>query len=199
MRARFCRMLVCLLGVFLSVSCFSDAPFRTKRVRPRPGARCRRSRGPGRLSFTLNTETQVTLRTVSDASGVFIFSPLTPGAYQVTVTAAGFSNWVESGMVLEVGEKNELSPVLKIGPVLETVSVTAVAEELKVSDSDLSTVTESALVANIPLDVRNPFQEVNFTPGVTQSSSLSAGTNSIPRAPPIPSTSMARRPVSLKS
>jgi hypothetical protein len=133
---------------------------------------------PGAALELLNTETKVTLKTVSDASGVFILSPVTPGTYQATVTAAGFATWVQSGMVLEVGQKGELSPVLKVGALAgETVSVTATAPELKAEDSDLSTVTESVLVANIPLDVRNPFQEVNFTPGVTQSNSLSAGTN----------------------
>jgi hypothetical protein len=55
--------------------------------------------------------------------------------------------------------------------------VTAGEPELKTEVSDLSTVTETALVANIPLDVRNPLQEVNFTVRVTQSNSLTAGTN----------------------
>jgi hypothetical protein len=133
---------------------------------------------PGAAIELKNTDTQVTLKTVSDASGVFIISPVTPGTYQATVTAAGFATWVQSGMVLEVGQKGELSPVLKVGALAgETVSVTATAPELKAEDSDLSTVTESVLVANIPLDIRNPFQEVNFTPGVTQSNSLTAGTN----------------------
>jgi len=132
---------------------------------------------PGAAVTLLNTDTQVTLKTVSDASGVFILSPQTSGRYQVTVTAAGYSSWVQSGIVLEVGEKYELNPVLKVGTVSETVTVTATAPEIKTEDSDLSTVTEAALVANIPLDVRNPLQEVNFTAGVTQSNSRTSGTN----------------------
>src|SRR6202012_1426426 len=63
------------------------------------------------------------------------------------------------------------------GTVTETVAGTASAPEIKTEDSDISTVTEAALVENIPLDVRNPLQEVNFTPGVTQSNSRTAGTN----------------------
>ena len=125
----------------------------------------------------LNTDTQVTLKTVSDSSGVFILSPQTSGRYQVTVTNPGYSTWVQSDIVLEVGEKYDLNPVLKPGTVKETVAVTAEAPEIKSEDSDLSTVTEAALVANIPLDVRNPLQEVNFTVGVTQSNSQTAGTN----------------------
>ncbi len=125
----------------------------------------------------VNTDTQVTLKTVSDASGVFILSPLNSGHYQATVAVAGYSTWLQSGIVLEVGEKYELNPVLTVGSVSQTVTVTATAPELKTEESDLSIVTETALVENIPLDVRNPLQEVNFTAGVTQSNSLSAGTN----------------------
>lgn len=125
----------------------------------------------------VNTDTQVTLKALSDSSGVFILSPQTAGRYQVTVTAPGFSTWTQSDIVLEVGEKYDLDPVLQAGNVQETIAVTAVAPEIKSEDSDLSTVTEAALVANIPLDVRNPLQEVNFTVGVTQSNSQTAGTN----------------------
>ena len=150
-----------------------------RKARP-SAARCSipaklRSRAP--QSTLLNTDTQVTLKTVSDASGLFILSPQTSGRYQATVTAAGYSTWVQSDIVLEVGEKYDLNPVLKVGAVTETVAVTATAPEIKTDDSDLSTVTEAALVANIPLDVRNPLQEANFTVGVTQSNSLTAGTN----------------------
>lgn len=125
----------------------------------------------------LNTDTQVAVKTVSDVSGVFILPPPTPGPYQVTVTAAGYSPWVQSGIVLEVGEKYELKPVLTVGSLTQAVTVTAIAPEINTEDSDRSTVTEPALVANIPLDVRNPLQEVNFTVGVTQSNSQTAGTN----------------------
>jgi len=132
---------------------------------------------PGAAITLLNTDTKVTLKTVSDASGVFILSPLNSGHYQATVTAAGYSTWLQSGIMLEGGEKYDLNPVLQVGSVSQTVTVTATAPEIKTEDSDLSIVTEAALVENIPLDVRNPLQEVNFTAGVTQSNSLSAGTN----------------------
>src|SRR6516225_6081818 len=177
MRSRFCRMMCIPAGVILLATCFGTNLFAQSaslsgRVMDSGGAAV-----PGATIELLNTETKVALKTVSDGSGVFILSPLTSGTYQATVTAAGFSTWVQPGIVVEGGQKGELSPVLKVGALAETISVTALAPELKTEDSDLSTVTESVLVANIPLDVRNPFQEVNFTVGVTQSNSLSAGTN----------------------
>lgn len=165
------------VGVFFLASCFcthllaQSASVRGQVVNSGEAA------VPGADVTLLNTDTQVKLKTVSDASGVFLLSPQTSGRYQVTVTAPGYSAWVQSDIVLEVGEKFELNPVLKVGAVTETVAVTAAAPEIKTEDSDLSTVTEAALVANIPLDVRSPLQEVNFTPGVTQSNSRTAGTN----------------------
>ena len=171
------RFQVCRVGVLFLASCFW-----THLLAQSPSVRGQvlnsgQAVVPGAAVTLLNTDTQVTLKAVSDASGVFILSPQTSGRYQVTVTAAGYSTWVQSDIVLEVGEKYELKPVMQVGAVAETVAVTAIAPEIKTEDSDLSTVTEAALVANIPLDVRNPLQEVNFTVGVTQSNSLTAGTN----------------------
>jgi hypothetical protein len=177
-RSQICRMLKRLnVGVFWLASCFSthllaqSASVRGQVLNSGAAA------VPAAEVTLVNKDTQVTLKTVSDASGVFILSPQTSGRYQATVTAAGYSTWIQSEIVLEVGEKYDLSPVLQVGNVKETVAVTAEAPEIKTEDSDLSTVTEASLVANIPLDVRNPLQEVNFTVGVTQSNSLTAGTN----------------------
>ncbi len=174
----FCRVLIRLnAGVFLLASCLCTDVLAQSASVSGQVVNSGEAAVPGAAVTLLNTDTQVTLKTVSDASGVFILSPLTPGRYQATLTASGYSTWIQSGIVLEVGEKYELNPVLKVGSVQDTVTVTGTAPEIKTEDSDLSIVTETALVENIPLDVRNPLQEVNFTVGVTQSNSLTAGTN----------------------
>src|SRR5215831_529427 len=121
MQSRFCRMLICFqVGVFLFANSFSTHLFAQSasvngQVLDSAGAAV-----PGATVELLNPDTKVTLKTVSDASGVFIVSPVTPGTYQATVTAAGFATWVQSGMVLEVGQKGELNPVLKVGQLAET-------------------------------------------------------------------------------
>lgn len=164
-------------GVFLLASCFSTHLIAQSASVRGQVLNSGQAAVAGAEVTLLNKDTQVALKTVSDGSGVFILSPQTSGRYQVTVAAAGYSTWVQSDIVLEVGEKYDLNPVLNTGTVKETVAVTAEAPEIKTEDSDLSTVTEAALVANIPLDVRNPLQEVNFTTGVTQSNSRTSGTN----------------------
>ncbi|HEX4133344.1 MAG TPA: carboxypeptidase-like regulatory domain-containing protein [Bryobacteraceae bacterium] len=164
-------------GVFLLASCFCTHLLAQSASISGQVLNTGEAAVPGAAVMLLNTDTQVTLQTISDASGVFTLPPLNSGHYQATVTAAGYSTWLQSAIVLEVGEKYELNPVLQVGSLSQTVTVTAAAPEIKTEDSDLSIVTETALVENIPLDVRNPLQEVNFTAGVTQSNSLSAGTN----------------------
>jgi Carboxypeptidase regulatory-like domain len=179
MQSRFCRMRICIcIGLFLLASCFcthhllAQSASISGQVVDSSGAAV-----PGAAITLLNADTQVKLNTVSDAKGAFILPPVAPGQYQVTVTATGYTTWVESSIALEVGEKHELNPVLTVGSVSTTIAVTAVDPEIDRGDSDVSTVTEPSLVANIPLDVRNPLQETNFTVGVTQSNSLTAGTN----------------------
>jgi Carboxypeptidase regulatory-like domain len=178
MQSRFCRIRTYLhAGVFLLASClgthlFAQSASVSGQVLDSSGAAV-----PGAKVALVNAETQVTLNTVSDAKGIFLLPPVVPGQYQVTVTAAGYSTWVESSITLEVGEKDELNPVLNVGSVSTTIAVTSAAPEINTEDPDKSTVTESSLVANIPLDVRNPLQETNFTVGVVQSNSLTAGTN----------------------
>ncbi len=125
----------------------------------------------------LRPSTQIRYTTASDAAGNYILPPVAPGHYQLTITAPKYQSWTESDIVLEFGSNRVVNAVLAVGSVSQSVQVTGAPPELDTQDADRGTVTEQQLVANIPLDVRNPFQETNFTPGVVQSNSLTAGTN----------------------
>jgi Carboxypeptidase regulatory-like domain/TonB dependent receptor len=125
----------------------------------------------------LNTDTHVKLTTLSDSDGSFILPPVAPGHYQVTVKAAGFQLWTDSAITVEVGEQKKVNATLSVGSTNETVHVSSTPPELRAEDSDRSTVVESSLVANIPLDVRNPLQLINASPGVTQSDAQTSGQN----------------------
>jgi hypothetical protein len=173
---RFCRMrigicfVLCLLAS--SVHLFAQSASVSGQVLDTSGAAIK---GAG-IALT-NTDTQVTLTTRTDDRGAFILPPVAPGHYQATVSADGFSTWQAPAITLEVGAKQVLNPVLTVGSVQSTVAVTGTPPEINSQTSDRGTVTESALVANIPLDIRNPLILPNMTPGVTQTSALTAGTN----------------------
>jgi hypothetical protein len=124
-----------------------------------------------------NVATHVATSTKSTGAGDYILPTAVPGTYQVSASAPGFSQEVVRDVVLEVGQSKVVNLKLAVGAVTDSVSVTAAPPELNLENADRSTVAEQTLVANIPLDVRNPLQETNFTVGVTQSNSLTAGTN----------------------
>ena len=129
-------------------------------------------------TFTLvRPSTGVKVSAVTDTKGLFILPPVAPGNYEATVTATGFALWKETGVVVEIGQQKAINATLSVGGASTTVSVTDTTPAIQTESSDRGTVAEMSLVETIPLDVRNPFQEVNFTPGVVQSSSLTAGTN----------------------
>jgi Carboxypeptidase regulatory-like domain/TonB dependent receptor len=163
--------------VFLLVSCLSLPLFAQSASVSGKVSDSQGSALSGSNITLLNTDTRVKRTTLSGADGNFILPPVSPGHYQVKAEATGFAPSVVTGITLEVGQSKEVNLTLAVGTVSQSVSVTDVPPEVSTQDSDRSTVTESALVANIPLDVRNPLQLTNMTAGVTQSDSQTAGTN----------------------
>ncbi len=178
MQTAFCRMRTCLCVVlFLLVGCLpayllAQSATISGQVLDLSGAAVK-----GASVILVRPSTQVKVTAVTDAKGLFILPPVAPGNYEATVSAPGFAVWKETGLVIEVGEQKVINAVLAVASTSQTISVTAAAPELQTDDSDRGTVIEASLVETIPLDVRNPFQETNFTPGVVQRNSLTAGTN----------------------
>jgi carboxypeptidase family protein len=65
-----------------------------------------------------------TRTTVSNGSGYFTITAVQPGTYTVTISAAGFKNWSQSGIVFAQGDTRTLSQIaLQVGAVNETVEI----------------------------------------------------------------------------
>src|SRR5580704_184850 len=62
-----------------------------------------------------NIGTSLTNRATSDAQGVYRIAPLSPATYTLTVTATGFSTYVQQGIVLTVGLSATQNVTLKVG------------------------------------------------------------------------------------
>jgi hypothetical protein len=105
--------------------------------------------------------------TITNGEGYFQFPSLTPGTYILRVSATGFAKETVSEVRLEVGAPRDIGVVLKPESVTQAVEVTAGAPELVVDQPDRGNVIESEFVQNIPLNIRNPLQMVNFAQGVT--------------------------------
>lgn len=120
-----------------------------------------------------STTTNEVFAVHSNGEGYFMFPPLAPGSYVVRASAAGFGKVTINGVQLEVGGSRSIDVTLKPESVSQEVTVTASAPELVVDHPDRGNVIESEFVQNMPLNIRNPLQMVNFAQGVTAYSSES--------------------------
>lgn len=125
----------------------------------------------------LRASTGVRRVTTTNELGNFIFPPVAPGSYEVRAEASGFETTVVTGITLEVGGSKVLALTLKLGAVEQTVQVTDTPPELTTDRADRSLNIEPAFVESIPLNIRNPLQQINAAAGVTKGNDGLSGQN----------------------
>jgi hypothetical protein len=102
-----------------------------------------------------NTETGITRTVTTDAAGFYNAPNLSPGNYEVTVSAQGFSKLVQNGITLTVGSQQVLNPSLSVGQVTQTVQVTGEAPAVELASSTISAEVDSTTVRELPLNGRD--------------------------------------------
>src|SRR5579863_10015877 len=71
--------------------------------------------------------------------GTFVFSPVLPGRYTVTVEMMGFKKYVQSGITLDVSDKLGLPAIsLEVGSTGESITVEANAVQLQTLNAERS-------------------------------------------------------------
>ncbi|MGB7265473.1 MAG: carboxypeptidase-like regulatory domain-containing protein, partial [Terracidiphilus sp.] len=114
-----------------------------------------------------NSATREVIKTQTNGDGYFQFPPVAPGSYTAHATAPGFATYTLDRVILEVGTARLLDMTLSPAAQVQNVTVTATAPELVTDQPDRGNVIESKFTQNIPLNIRNPLQLVNFAAGVT--------------------------------
>ncbi|QOY89589.1 TonB-dependent receptor [Paludibaculum fermentans] len=130
---------------------------------------------PGAEVAALHVGTGLLKRATTDADGSFSILSLPIGQYTVTVKAKGFKTWEIAKAELTVGDRNRLSPVLTVGEITESVSVTGNAELLQTEKTSAETVVQMRQIRELPLDTRNPLALVSLVPGMRWASTQSGG------------------------
>ncbi|MGD0499157.1 MAG: TonB-dependent receptor [Bryobacteraceae bacterium] len=110
---------------------------------------------PG-ATVTLNhTATARQYTTTTNSVGLFLFPPVQPGNYEITVQSQGMETW-KGTFLLEVGQTAEISPTLKVGAVTTQVTVAGeVAPLVPTSDPTISRTLEQARMNDLPSDGRS--------------------------------------------
>ena len=117
-----------------------------------------------------------------NASGLYTAPNLSPGKYDISASAPGFSTLEQKGVVLSVGAQQLMNFKMKVGRVSEKVEVTDQAPPVELTNSTISGVVNQETVEQLPLNGRDWTQLATLQPGVDSVGSIQANTGSPDRA-----------------
>jgi hypothetical protein len=107
----------------------------------------------------------------TSAEGTFVYSPVLPGQYTVSVEAPGFKKYTKSAIVLNVNDRLGLPIIaLEVGAAGETVTVEAGAVQLETITAERSGVVTGKQMVDIAVNGRNYTTLLRTVPGVTADS-----------------------------
>jgi hypothetical protein len=113
--------------------------------------------------------TQTKYNTVTNAQGIYAFTEVAPGVYNLSITAPTFKQYSQHGISIVVGQTFDVNAVLAAGAASEVVIVNSDASQLQSESSDIGTSISPQMLEDLPLSfggsVRNPLQFVELTPG----------------------------------
>jgi hypothetical protein len=113
-----------------------------------------------------NAATGVQTPITANSEGFYSAPNLLPGPYQVTASAPGFSSILRTGIVLTVGDHQQLDFALEVGQVSQTVQVTGDLSNVQLQSSTLDHLVSDSTVVELPLNGRDWTQLAALQPGV---------------------------------
>lgn len=98
--------------------------------------------------------------------GYFLISTLQPGAYKVTIEAAGFVPVEFASVVVEVGQTARLDVKLRVAGSAERVIVEGGAAAVETTQSTVGGVVRARQIEELPLNGRNYLELAKLEPGI---------------------------------
>src|SRR5687768_1580873 len=128
---------------------------------------------PGVTVTATQTDTGFTRTVVTDGEGAWVMPNMPPGPYRLEVSLQGFRTYVQTGIVLQVGQTPTLNAVLAVGNLEETVSVEAAAPIVDVRSAGISDVVENERIVELPLQGRQVTDLIVLAGAAVQTSTSS--------------------------
>jgi hypothetical protein len=112
-------------------------------------------------------QTQATRHAVTDASGQYSLSTLSPGDYDLKITANGFKTSTRQHIPVVLNSVSRFDATLQVGEISQTVEVTGAAPMLQTDRADVHHDITAETIRNVPLPPGNNFESLFTTiPGV---------------------------------
>jgi hypothetical protein len=113
-----------------------------------------------------NVQTNITVKTETDAAGSYVVPSLRPGEYSVTAESAGFPRIIRTGITLQVAQVARIDITLQTGTLTETVEVVGATSLLDTQTSSRGLVIDQKKIVDLPLNGRDYNQLALLSPGV---------------------------------
>src|ERR1041385_9046690 len=109
---------------------------------------------PGVQVTATQTDTGISRTAVSNETGSYVLSNLSPGPYRLEASLPGFRTYARTGIVLQVGSNPVMNISMAVGQVSETVEVQANAAFVETQSTGISQVIETQRILELPLNGR---------------------------------------------
>lgn len=113
-----------------------------------------------------NLDTAIAVKTQTTATGDYVLTALQPGNYRLEVELAGFKKHVRDGITLNIQERPAIDVTLETGDIATSVTVSAEASQLEVSNASRGELITGKVLVDLPLNGRNAFALASLAPGV---------------------------------
>src|SRR5215471_135678 len=131
---------------------------------------------PGVAVTIRNVDSNVRRSVLTSEEGAFTIVNLNPGAYELTAVKEGFRAVRETGIVLETGQTLRADLILEVGPISQTLSVSASVAALHTDNGTIKgDVILQEEIQDIPLIGRDFTELALLVPGVVPNAQGGAG------------------------
>ena len=113
-----------------------------------------------------NTDTGLFRELTSGGNGLYRLAALPVGTYDVSAERQGLARFTRGGVVVNIGRTTDLTIVLRVAALAETVTVTAEAPLIRLTSSAVGQVVDLARIESLPLNGRQFANLAATVPGV---------------------------------
>jgi hypothetical protein len=130
---------------------------------------------PGVPIKVTHTDTGQVRSTMSGTDGTYVFPNLPIGGFSLEVSATGFNNYLQSGIILQVGNKVQVNVTLQLGAVSQEVHVSANAAMVEMQDTSISQVVDQRRIVDLPLNGRQATDLILLSGGAVVAPNAAGG------------------------
>ena len=124
---------------------------------------------PGATVALMNDATGTGRETLTNEVGAYSFPALDPASYSIRVAVLGFRSFEQKGLRVNTQAALELDIVLEVGALEETITVTADAPLIDMSNASTGGVVDTKTLESIPTPGRSVYLMANLEPTVQTS------------------------------